>query len=177
VAIGQWKAADRAHSVGEVLRQVAPHPPRSLALAVSALRKTVQCSLVPCSVRLSLGRTRRTLKSQALGRRAGGFQRCSVVVAGAVSLKSDVALTRRLELGTGRVGGFERRRVVVAGGVLWRSNTALEVEAGVWGRKSWRFSALPRCRGWWGVFEVEGRIGGGGWSLGRKELAVLSIVA
>jgi hypothetical protein len=95
------------------------------AQVVSALRKTAQCLLVPCSVRLSLGRSRRILKSQALGRRAGGFQRCRVVVAGGVSLKSNAALTRRLELGTGRVGGFEHRRVVVAGGAFCRSKAVV----------------------------------------------------
>jgi hypothetical protein len=80
------------------------------------------------------------LKSRALGRSAGSFRRCSVVVSGEVLWKSNVALMRRLELGAERAGGFEHRSVVVAGGALWKSNAALGAAAGAWGGKSLRGS-------------------------------------
>jgi hypothetical protein len=48
---------------------------------------------------------------------------------------------------------------------------AAHVEKQGFGAQGWRFSALARCRGRWGALEVERRLGGGGWSLGRKELA------
>jgi hypothetical protein len=76
-------------------------------------------------VSLSLGRLNGILKSKALERRAGGFQRCSVVVSGGVSLKSNVALTRRLELGAERDCGFEHHSDVVAGGAFWRLKAAV----------------------------------------------------
>jgi hypothetical protein len=57
----------------------------------------------------------------------------------------------------------------------WRGTAHVEKQG--FGAQGWRFSALQRCCGQRGALEVEHRLGGGGWSLGRKELAVLSIVA
>jgi hypothetical protein len=91
---------------------------------------------------LSLGRSRRTLKSKALERRAGGFRRWRVVVAGGALWRSNAALGAE----AGAWGGkSSRRRFGFLSPVAGSGGDAGCVYLGREGRESCAISGVGWC--------------------------------